>query len=99
MTITRKTIEYVADLARLKIKEEEMDRLVADMSKILSYVETLNRLDTNEVAPKEHVIPMHNVFRKDEVKKSFDVDLILRHVVEREGDAVKVPGIVEREEP
>ena len=65
MEITIETIEHVASLARLSLKEDEKIRLTSDLKNIISYVEKLNELDTSNIKPMEHVIPMKNVLRED----------------------------------
>ena len=75
MGITDKDIQYVADLARLNLSEEEAERLARDMDSIIRYsMEKLKELDTDAVKPMEHVLPIRNVFREDLNGDSFDRD-------------------------
>ncbi|TYQ18372.1 UNVERIFIED_CONTAM: aspartyl/glutamyl-tRNA(Asn/Gln) amidotransferase subunit C [Acetivibrio alkalicellulosi] len=95
MKVTKETIEHVANLARLNLSEKEKERLTTDMENIISYVDKLNQLDTKGVKSTEHVIPIKNVFREDEVKPSFSRDKILSNAPEVEDGCFKVPKIVE----
>lgn len=95
MKVTRETIEHVAGLARLNISEAEKDRLTLEMEKIISYVDKLNELDTSGVKPMEHVIPLKNVLREDNVEKSYDKDIILSNAPSSEDGCFKVPKVVE----
>ena len=70
MNITGEQVEYVAKLARLAISDDEKVMFGKQLSSILTYVETLNRVDTTDVEPTSHVIPMQNVLREDVVKPS-----------------------------
>lgn len=63
-------IEYVAKLARLELTKEEKEKFSKQLADILQYVEKLNQLDTKNIQPTAHVIPMKNVWRDDLVKKS-----------------------------
>lgn len=95
MKITKKTIEHVANLARLNLTEQEKEKLTLDMENIISYVDKLNELDTSNVSPTAHVIPIKNVFREDIANKSFDRDIILSNAPSTENGCFKVPKVME----
>ena len=56
MKITRAEVENVARLARLALKDEELDALTGQMDTILGYVEKLNELDTGDIVPTAHAV-------------------------------------------
>ena len=56
MKITEQEVRYVADLANLRLTEEEVGRMCAEMDEILAHMEKLNELDTNEVEPMAQVL-------------------------------------------
>ena len=62
MKLTEEQVRYVADLANLRLTEEETQRMSHDLGEILTYVEELNELDTTNVAPMAQVL-----FDADEV--------------------------------
>ena len=95
MKITRETIEHVAGLARLNLTEQEKEKLTSEMGNIISYVDKLNELDTSNVAPTAHVIPIKNVFREDKVEESYDREKILANAASHEEGCFKVPKVVE----
>ncbi|MBI3606992.1 MAG: Asp-tRNA(Asn)/Glu-tRNA(Gln) amidotransferase subunit GatC [Nitrospirae bacterium] len=95
MEITRSQVEHVAKLARLAIGEDEKALFARQLSAILTYVETLNRLDTSSVEPTSHVIPLQNVFREDEVKPSLSRDQALANAPDIDGGCFRVPKIIE----
>lgn len=95
MKVTREVIEHVAGLARLNLTEQEKERLTAEMAEVISYVDKLNELDTADVKPMEHVIPMKNVLREDKAAKSLDRDKILANAPSHEDGCFKVPKVVE----
>ena len=70
MPVTRKDVEYIAELARLKFKDEELESFTHQLNEILSYVDKLNQLDTENVEPLSHPVENINVFRNDELKQS-----------------------------
>ncbi len=95
MKVNRETIEHVAELSRLNLTETEKERLTSEMEKIISYVDKLNELDTSDVKPMEHVIPIRNVLREDKTEKSYDREKILANAPFREDGCFKVPKVVE----
>lgn len=95
MKVTRKTIEHVANLARLNLTEQQKEKLTIEMEDIISYVDKLNELDTSNIKPMEHVIPIKNVLREDRSEKSYDREKILANAPSSEDGCFKVPKIVE----
>jgi len=95
MEIDKKMVEYVARLARLEITEGEKDLYTRQLGDILDYVEMLNELDTKNVEPVFHVVPMTNVFREDEVKEGITREEALKNAPEKEKGFFKVPRIIE----
>ena len=95
MAITRKDVEHIARLARLKFSGEDQERFASQLAKIVQYVEKLNELNTEGGEPTAHVIPLKNVTRPDESRPSLDRETILK-LAPRGGDGfIKVPQIIE----
>jgi aspartyl-tRNA(Asn)/glutamyl-tRNA(Gln) amidotransferase subunit C len=63
--IDREQVLHVARLARLRLSEEEVERMAGEMSTILGHVETMNELDLDGVEPTTHVVELQNVLRED----------------------------------
>jgi aspartyl-tRNA(Asn)/glutamyl-tRNA(Gln) amidotransferase subunit C len=95
MKITRETIEHVANLSRLNLTEQEINKLIGEMENIITFVDKLNELDTSEVPQTAHVLPIKNVFREDISKESFDREKLLANAPSQEGGCLKVPKVVE----
>ncbi|MCC6545349.1 MAG: Asp-tRNA(Asn)/Glu-tRNA(Gln) amidotransferase subunit GatC [Nitrospirae bacterium] len=95
MKITRKEVEHVAKLARLALRDEEIDTLTGQLSNILTYVEKLNELDTKNIDPTSHVLPIKNVLREDEVKISLDREKALGNAPDRTEEFFRVPKVIE----
>ena len=89
-------IDKIALLARLNLSGEEKSVLARDIEKILGYVGELSKLDTKNIEPTSHVLPMENVFREDERKASRVRDDVLAHAPEREGHFFKVPKVIDQ---
>ncbi|WP_455631270.1 Asp-tRNA(Asn)/Glu-tRNA(Gln) amidotransferase subunit GatC [Megamonas sp.] len=95
MKVTRKDVENVALLSRLSIDEKDMDKNIQELSDFLEYVDRLQQVDTENVMPTAHVLPIQNVFREDVVKPSLDRDLALSNAPESEDGYFRVPKIIE----
>ncbi|NPV45199.1 MAG: Asp-tRNA(Asn)/Glu-tRNA(Gln) amidotransferase subunit GatC [Firmicutes bacterium] len=95
MKISKKDVEHVAQLARLHLEEEEKELYTRQLNSILNYMEKLGELDTSDVEPTAHVLPIKNVFREDRVEQSMDIEEVLRNAPDREEGFFKVPKIIE----
>jgi aspartyl-tRNA(Asn)/glutamyl-tRNA(Gln) amidotransferase subunit C len=95
MPIDRETVEHVAMLARLELTSEELERYTADLQAILDHFDVLQNIDTDALAPMEHVAAEENVFRPDEQRPSLPVDQALGQAPEEDGQFFRVPQIVE----
>lgn len=95
MEITREQVEHVAKLARLALSDEEQALFSRQLSSILTYVETLNRVDTSQVEPTSHVIPIQNVLREDDVKASLPREAALANAPDSDQGCFRVPQIIE----
>lgn len=88
-------IDYVGILAKLDLSPEEKEAAKADMSRMLTYIDMLNGLDTSGVEPMSHVFDVHNVFREDEVDNGDDSEAMLFNAPEQKEKQYKVPRTVE----
>ncbi|GAQ25671.1 MULTISPECIES: Asp-tRNA(Asn)/Glu-tRNA(Gln) amidotransferase subunit GatC [Tepidanaerobacter] len=95
MKVKPEEVDYIASLSRLILSQEEKEIYANHLSQILEHAERLKELDTDNVKPTAHVLPMTNVFREDEVKPSLDRGVLLSNAPEVESGCFKVPKIVE----
>ena len=93
--ITIQEVEHVAKLACLEFDEEEKKKLAEQLGRILDYIEQLNELDTEDVEPTSHVIPVKNVVRPDVVKPSLTRDEALSNAPSNVNGLFEVPKIIE----
>jgi aspartyl-tRNA(Asn)/glutamyl-tRNA(Gln) amidotransferase subunit C len=93
--ISREAVEHAARLARLQLGEAELERMRAQLSGILEYVDKLARLDTRAVEPTSHAVPLVNAMREDEVEPCLPRDAMLANAPEPEGEFFRVPRIIE----
>lgn len=95
MRVKPEEVEYIAALSRLVLSEEEKNIYAKHLSDILEHAERLSQLETDDIEPTAHVLPLRNVMRDDEVRPSLDRDILLSNAPESENGCFKVPRIVE----
>jgi len=94
MKITKEEVEHVANLARLELDEDAIERFVGQIGDILAYVDKLKSVDTEGVAPTSHAISLTNAFREDEARDHLAQDRSLANAPEKEGGAFLVPRVI-----
>jgi aspartyl-tRNA(Asn)/glutamyl-tRNA(Gln) amidotransferase subunit C len=90
--IDREQVLHVAKLARLKLSDDEVERMASELSGILGHVERISELDLDGVEPTSHVIALENVFRTDEPRPSWDRDEVLESAPDPASGAFRVPS-------
>ncbi len=94
MKISKKEVEHVAHLARLTLTEEELDIMTGQLDNILSYVDKLDELNTDEIVTTSHVLPIFNAFREDIVRDSLPINEALKNAPQQNGVMFQVPKII-----
>ena len=95
MKITTEMVDYISELSRLKLPEEEKEKMTGELEQILAYMDSLNELDTTDVEPMSHVFPVKNVLRPDVVEPSADRAELLKNAPVPDEAAFLVPKTVE----
>ncbi|MBU5485367.1 Asp-tRNA(Asn)/Glu-tRNA(Gln) amidotransferase subunit GatC [Clostridium sp. MSJ-11] len=97
MSITKKDVEHVSELARVELKEEEKEALIEDLNKVLAYMEKLDELDTDDVDIIVNPYYAENVFREDKTEPSMKIEEVLSNAPEKLEGYVLVPQILDGE--
>ncbi|NPV58236.1 MAG: Asp-tRNA(Asn)/Glu-tRNA(Gln) amidotransferase subunit GatC [Actinobacteria bacterium] len=92
--IEKKDVEYVAWLARLELSEEEIERFTRQLGQVLEHAEKIKSLDTSEIRPTSHPLPLKNVMREDLVKPGLTQEEALSNAPRAEGGYFVVPRII-----
>ncbi|HEY3068032.1 MAG TPA: Asp-tRNA(Asn)/Glu-tRNA(Gln) amidotransferase subunit GatC [Methylomirabilota bacterium] len=93
--IGRGDVDAVARLARLHLTDDESERLREQLSAILSYIDKLRALDTEQVEPTSHAVPLVNVMRDDAPEPCLSADAMLANAPDPQGEFFRVPRIIE----
>ena len=91
MAIDRDQLLHVARLARLELREDEVERLESQLNDILAAVSKVSELDLADVPATSHPLDVVNVWEEDEPRPCLPVEEALANAPQREGDFFKVP--------
>lgn len=95
MRLTREEIESVARLSRLELSDAEKDTLAGHINRLLENFERLKDLDTENVQPTSHVIPVSNVLRDDVSRPSLPVEDVVSNGPQVADGCFVVPRVVD----
>jgi aspartyl-tRNA(Asn)/glutamyl-tRNA(Gln) amidotransferase subunit C len=90
--LSREQVLHVARLARLELSEAEQERMAAELSKVLDYMETMSELDLADVEPTSHVVAVENALRADEPRPSLTQDAALASAPDPADGGFRVPS-------
>jgi aspartyl-tRNA(Asn)/glutamyl-tRNA(Gln) amidotransferase subunit C len=90
--IDRETLLHVAKLARLELREDELERLGNQLNDIIAAVSKVSELDLTDVPPTSHPLDVVNVWGEDEPRPCLPVEEALANAPEREGNFFRVPA-------
>jgi aspartyl-tRNA(Asn)/glutamyl-tRNA(Gln) amidotransferase subunit C len=91
MAIDRDQLLHVAHLARLELRDDEVERLGAQLNDILDAVSKVSELDLSDVPPTSHPLDVVNAWEADEPRPCLSVEEALANAPDREGDMFRVP--------
>jgi aspartyl-tRNA(Asn)/glutamyl-tRNA(Gln) amidotransferase subunit C len=95
MSLTRKEVEHIADLARLELSETEKQKYQEQLSAILDYAARLQQLDTSGIPPTSSVLPPHSTLREDVPGASLPREETLANAPATKDDQFQVPPVFE----
>jgi aspartyl-tRNA(Asn)/glutamyl-tRNA(Gln) amidotransferase subunit C len=90
--IDREQVLHVARLARLRLTEDEVERMSRELSTILDHIEKINELDLEDVEPTSHVVAIENVLREDATRPSLPRDRALAGAPDEADGGFRVPS-------
>jgi aspartyl-tRNA(Asn)/glutamyl-tRNA(Gln) amidotransferase subunit C len=93
--LTRADVEHVAQLARLALTDDELERFTEQLGVILEHAAQVAALDTEGVEPTAHPLPLVNVLRADDVRPSLEPSEVLAMAPAAEDGRFRVPRILE----
>jgi len=95
MSISKEDVIYVSKLANIELSGDKQDDIVSDMQGILSFIETINKLNTDNVKPLANVMDQVNIKRKDEPTPSLPVEKIEKNSPHFKNGHIVVPAVID----
>ena len=96
MNIDKETVEKVAHLARLELAEDEKEKMIADMNKILGFMDKLNEIDTSGIEPLVYMTNEVNTTREDVIKQEVTHEEALLNAPKHDKDYFLVAKVIEK---
>lgn len=95
MEISKEEIRHIADLSMLNLSDADVERYTKDMEQIVEFANKINGIDTATIEESAFASSATNVFRKDEVKESFERELLLSNAPNSNGEAYSLPNVMD----
>ena len=95
MSLLLEEVIHIADLARLKLTQEELEKYCVQLSAILNYAARLQEVDTSYIPPTFSVLPPRSVLRNDEPGQPLDIQDLLRNAPQVDASQFRVPPVLE----
>jgi aspartyl-tRNA(Asn)/glutamyl-tRNA(Gln) amidotransferase subunit C len=96
MEVNDKLIEKLSDLSRLKFNDEEKEEIKKDLQQMISFIDKMNEVNTNDVEPLLHMTNEVNILREDEVKGMISQEDALKNAPVHDDSFFKVPKVIKR---
>ncbi|MDX1435173.1 MAG: Asp-tRNA(Asn)/Glu-tRNA(Gln) amidotransferase subunit GatC [Anaerolineales bacterium] len=95
MSLSIEEVRHIAELARLKLTDEELETYRVQLSSILDHVDSLQDLDTSGIPPTSSVLPPQTVLRQDEPRPGLTLDQVLKNAPDAEKGQFRVPPVLD----
>jgi aspartyl-tRNA(Asn)/glutamyl-tRNA(Gln) amidotransferase subunit C len=95
MTLTIEEVEHIAQLARLKLTSQEIERYRQQLSAILDYADRLQAVDTTGIPPTSSVLPDRSVLREDKARPGLSLEELLKNAPDTENGQFRVPPVLD----
>lgn len=92
--VTRQDVQKIANLARLEIHENELEKFTGQMNNILDFIAKLNELDTKNIEPTSHAVSIETPFREDKVVENKIREKVFEVAPDHEGNLFRVPKVI-----
>ena len=95
MKVTAEDVRHIATLSRLTVPETEMEKFTEQFNQIINYADILQQIDTTDIEPTAHVLPVANVLREDVVQEGVAHEDAMKNAPAVHNDGFKVPRVIE----
>lgn len=95
MRLSREEVKHIAQLARLGLDDDDIEKFQSQLSNILENFEILKQVDTGNLPPTTQSITLQNVYRPDKTRNSYPPEEILANAPQRENNFFKIKAVLE----
>ena len=95
MPLSKETVQYVANLSRIALTPEELEKLSQQLQAILGFIDQLSQADIKDISPTSHILPISNVLRNDLPAGSLPVEKALANSPQKKDNFFVVPRVIE----
>jgi aspartyl-tRNA(Asn)/glutamyl-tRNA(Gln) amidotransferase subunit C len=95
MALTPQTVKYVAELSRIELSDQELEKLSKQLESILTFIDQLKLLDVSSIQPTSHILPVNNVLREDQPRDSLPIEKVLANAPKKKDNFFIVPKVIE----
>ena len=95
MKVTVKDVKHIANLSRLTVPDNEMDKFLEQFNQIITYADILQKVDTTGIEPTPYVLPLSNVLREDVAVQGVSHEDAVKNAPEVHNGGFKVPRVLE----
>lgn len=96
MEINDDLVQHIAHLARLEFQGEDLKAIKGDMQNIITFMDKLSELDTDEVEPLIFMSDEVNVLREDVVEQTVTSDQALKNAPKKDSDYFRIPKVLDK---
>ena len=95
MELSKETVQYVAQLARIELQDKELGKLSHQLKDILDFIDTLKLLDISSISPTTHALSLNTILREDQPGNSLPVEKSLANAPLTHDNFFVVPNVIE----
>ena len=93
--ISEDTVKYVAHLARIELKKDELKLLAGQLQDILEFIDKLKQVNIDKIDSMSHILPLENVLREDKQGKCLSIDKLINQAPDKKENFFGVPKVIE----
>jgi aspartyl-tRNA(Asn)/glutamyl-tRNA(Gln) amidotransferase subunit C len=94
MSLSRSDVDKVSLLARLRLSDQELEKMTTQLGQVVDYFRQLDELDTTQVEPMAHAVEIFGVFADDELQPSLPRDQALANSPKHDDECYRVPAVL-----
>jgi aspartyl-tRNA(Asn)/glutamyl-tRNA(Gln) amidotransferase subunit C len=95
MALSQETLKYVADLSRIELNPQELEKLSLQLQTILGFIDQLGQANITGIEPTSHILPLSNILREDDPKASLPIEKTLANAPQKKDNFFVVPKVIE----